>query len=217
MDTGTGSGNNSDVDTWQNAFSVPANYGLSTLNTKNSITGSATYELPFGLGKTFALHGITNEILGGWRATGVFQVHSGIPFTATVNGADESGSGVYNTCYCAYSWRPNQVASVAVANPSINEWFNTSAFTVPTWGTFGNENRGALIGPAWRDLDLSMGKSFLLIEGIKFEIRADSFNFLNHPNFNAPNAAVGQGAADPGVITGANGARSIQLGGRLTF
>ncbi|MGA2890117.1 MAG: TonB-dependent receptor [Terracidiphilus sp.] len=217
MDTGTGSGNDSNVDTWQNAFSVKANYGLSTLDTKNSITGSATYELPFGGGKTFALHGVADEVLGGWRATGVFQVHSGIPFTATVNGADESGSGVYNTCYCGYSWRPNEVASPSVSHPSVSEWFNPAAFTVPTYGTFGNENRNTLIGPNWRDLDLGLGKTFQLIEGVKFEIKADSFNAFNHPNLEGPSAAVGQGAGDPGVITTANGARSIQLGGRLTF
>lgn len=217
MDSGTGSGNNSNVDTWQNAFSVPANYGLSTLDTRNSITGSATYELPFGVGKAFAMHGVTDAVLGGWRATGVFQVHSGVPFTATVNGADESGSGVYNTCYCSYSWRPNQVASASISHPSVNEWFNPAAFAVPTWGTFGNEGRNTLIGPAWRDLDLSLGKGFKLVEGVRFEIRADSFNAFNHPNFEGPSAAVGQGAGDPGVITAANGARSIQLGGRLTF
>jgi hypothetical protein len=147
----------------------------------------------------------------------VFQVHSGIPFTATVNGADESGSGVYNTCYCSYSWRPNQVASAKVSSPSISKWFNPAAFAVPAWGTLGNERRNTLIGPAWRDLDLSIGKEFKLVEGIRIEIRADSFNAFNHPNFQGPSAAVGQGAGDPGEITSANGARSIQLGGRLTF
>ncbi|MGD0734536.1 MAG: TonB-dependent receptor [Terracidiphilus sp.] len=217
MDTGTGSGNDTGVDVWQNAFSVKANYGLSTLDTKNSITGSATYELPFGVGKTYAMHGVTDAVLGGWRLTGVYQVHSGIPFTATVNGADESGSGVYNTCYCSYSWLPNQIASASVSNPSVSEWFNPAAFAVPTYGTFGDEHRNTLIGPNWRDFDLSMGKGFKVTEGIRVEIRADSFNFFNHPNFDGPSAAVGQGAGDPGVITGANGARSIQLGGRLTF
>jgi hypothetical protein len=55
MDTGTGSGNDTGVDVWQNAFNVPANYGLSKLDTRNTINGSATYELPFGIGKSFAL------------------------------------------------------------------------------------------------------------------------------------------------------------------
>ena len=207
MDTGTGSGNNSNVDTWQNAFSVAANYGLSTLDTRNSITGNVGYELPFGEGKDFALHGIADGVLGGWRLNGVFQVHSGIPFTATMNGQDQSGSGVYNTCYCSYSWRPNQVASSAVSNPSTSEWFNIASFEMPANGTLGNEGRNTLIGPDWRDLDLSFGKSFQLIENARLEIRMDSFNVLNHPNFNGPNSAIGN--ATVGTITGANGARSV--------
>jgi outer membrane receptor protein involved in Fe transport len=218
MDSGTGSGNDTGVDVWQNAFNIAANYGLSTLDTKNSINGSATYELPFGLGKAYALHGVTNELLGGWRATGVFQIHSGLPFTAvtSANGQDLSGSAA-NQCGCGFSWLPNEVANPAVPNRSTNEWFNPAAFATPATGTFGNERRNTLIGPNWRDLDLSMGKAFQLIEGIKFEIRADSFNFFNHPNFNNPSNATGTGVVGGGVITSANGARSIQLGGRLTF
>ena len=219
LDTGTGSGSNSTVDVWQNAFNVKANYGLSTLDTKSSINGSVTYELPFGKGKAIALRGITNEVLGGWRTTGVYQVHSGIPLTATTssNGTDVSGSGVYQTCWCGYSWLPNQSGSAAVAHPSVSEWYNPGAFSTPAAGTFGNERRNEIIGPNWRDLDLSLGKGFQILESVKFEIRADSFNAFNHPNFGQPSTATGTGVVGGGTITGAGGARSIQLGGRLTF
>lgn len=218
MDSGTGSGNDAGVDVWQNAFDVPANYGLSTLDTKNMINGSATYELPFGSGRRFALHGLADEALGGWRVTGVFQVHSGIPFTVTTsdNGQDLSGSGA-NECGCGYEWLPNVVGSTAVANPSTAEWFNTSAFATPTPGTFGDEHRNTLIGPAWRDLDLSLGKAFRIRNTMQFEIRADAFNALNHPNFEQPSVATGTGVAGGGQITSANGARDMQLGGRFTF
>jgi len=218
MDSGTGSGNDTGVDVWQNAFNVPGNYGLSTLDVRNTINGSATYELPFGVGKSFALHGITDEVLGGWRVTGVYQIHSGIPFTPTTsdNGQDLSGSAA-NECSCGYSWLPNRVASAAPANQSISEWFNPAAFATPTPGTFGTIRRNSLIGPDWRDLDLSLGKGFQLLEGVRFEVRADSFNAFNHPNFSNPSAATGTGVVGGGVITSANGAREIQLGGRLSF
>lgn len=74
MDTGTSSGNSAGVDVWQNAFNVAQNYGLSTLDMRNSINGSATYELPFGKGRMVGLHGFADEALGGWRITGVFQI-----------------------------------------------------------------------------------------------------------------------------------------------
>jgi outer membrane receptor protein involved in Fe transport len=232
MDTGTGSGNNTGVDVWQNAFDVPGNYSLSTLDMKNSINGAAGYELPLGAGKAFALHGLADEILGGWRLNGVFQLHTGLPFTLTTssNGTDKSGSAA-NQCGCGFQWLPNVVAKPTISNPGVGQWYNLVAFTTPSVATFGNERRNTLIGPNWRDLDLSFGKSFQFIEGIRLEIRADSFNAFNHPNFNNPSAATGLGVSyniDPssgqiipipgaGAITGANGARSIQLGARLTF
>lgn len=217
LDTGTGSGNNATADVWQNAFNLRANYGLSKLEMANSITGSVSYELPFGSGKQFALHGVADEVLGGWRGTGVFQIHSGIPFTvttATPSGADASGSGA-NQCGCGYSWLPNVVGSASVANPGVNEWFNPSAFAVPASGTFGNEHRNTLLGPNWRDLDLSLGKTFIFVEGMRVEIRADMFNAFNHPNFSQPNAGAGAGEAQ--ITSTAAGARQIQLGGRFTF
>ncbi len=219
MDSGTGSGNNAGVDTWQNAFNLSSNYGLSTLDMRNSINGSATYELPFGVGKRFALHGVTDQVLGGWRVTGIYQIHSGIPFTATTsnNGTDDSGSEA-NQCGCGFGWRPNVVGNPSLSSPSVNQWFNTAAFATPATGSFGNERRNSLIGPNWRDLDLSLGKTFLLPRGTSFELRADAFNSFNHPNFSQPDSATGTGVVGGGVITStAASGRDIQLGGRLTF
>jgi hypothetical protein len=237
LDTGTGSGNDGSVDVYQNAFSSRANYGLSTLDTKNTINGSATYELPFGKGKMFGLHGFADEAVGGWRVTGVYQIHSGIPFTVDTSndGQDLSGSG-QNECGCGYEWLPNVVGNPNVAhpggfNPNVSPWYNYGAFLTPTSGTFGNEMRNTLIGPNWRDLDLSLGKAFQFPKGIRFEVRADATNAFNHPNFSQPtdntgnevtynlpiNPATGKPLPPPQQITAANGARFLQLGGRLTF
>ena len=216
MDAGTSSGHAAGVDLWQNANSVAANYGLSQLDTRNTLNGSVTYDFPFGSGRSHPMHGLVDAVAGGWRVTGFFQVHSGIPFTPTVGSADMSGSGS-NRCSCGFAWFPNQIGSASVANPSISQWFNTAAFVAPANGTFGNVRRNILIGPNWRDLDLSLGKSFQLIEGTRLEIRADSFDVLNHPNFSQPNASIGIGVAGGGQITNANTFRQMQLGGRFTF
>jgi hypothetical protein len=66
-------------------------------------------------------------------------------------------------------------------------------------------------------MDLSLGKSFQLFEGARLEVRMDSFNVLNHPNFEAPSNATGTGVVGGGVINSANGPRTTQLGGRITF
>jgi Carboxypeptidase regulatory-like domain len=220
MDTGTGSGNNATADVWQNAYNVRANYGLSLLNMANSINGSATYELPLGAGKQYPLHGAMDEALGGWRVTGIYQIHSGLPFTVDTSnsGVDDSGSEA-GPCGCGYSWLPNVVGNPHVSNPSISEWFNPSAFATPATGTFGDERRNSLIGPNWRDLDLSIGKSFALVEGMRLEIRADAFDAFNHPFFSQPSNVAGTDLSGGGEISGTvtSTQRDIQLGGRLTF
>jgi len=220
MDTGTSNGHNEGIDVWQNAYNTAANYGISQLDVPQSLNGYATWELPFGKGRRFGLHGAADEALGGWRVTGVFQAHSGIVFTPVVGTSDESNSQAAQ-CYCGFSWLPNLVPGVnpKESKPTISNWFNTAAFSVPANNTFGNEGRNMLRGPDWRDVDFSLGKTFWLGEWFgdqtHLEIRADAFNGLNHPNFGQPNDGIGAGGA--GTITTANGARLIQLGGRFTF
>lgn len=230
MDSGTGSGNSASVDVWQNAFNVAANYGLSTLDVRNTINGSATYDLPFGKGRMFGLRGVADEVLGGWRATGVFQVHSGIPFTVRTsnNGQDLSGSEA-SQCGCGFGWLPNVIGNPTLShkgfNPNTMQWYNYAAFATPGTGSFGTERRNALIGPNWRDLDLSLGKTFSLVERLKLEVRADATNLFNHPNFAQPATATGTGVTSglagnvsgPQQITSASTARFLQLGGRFTF
>ena len=110
MDAGTSNGHNETVDVWQNAYDVAANYGLSQLDATNTFNGYLTYELSFGKGRMFNLNGWANQVVGGWRVTGVFQVHSGIPFTPTIGSADNSGSQA-NQCNCGYAWFPNLIGN----------------------------------------------------------------------------------------------------------
>jgi len=67
-------------------------------------------------------------------------------------------------------------------------------------------------------MDLNLYKSFVPKEGMRLELRAEVFNFTNHPRFGTPNTSVG----DPffGTITGdAAGEmpRFFQFGMRFEF
>lgn len=216
MDAGTSNGHYETIDVWQNAYDIAANYGLSQLDVPQTINGYATWELPFGQGRALGLKGFADEAFGGWRLTGVFQAHSGIPFTPVVGTADQSNSQA-SQCYCGFSWFPNVVGNPQVSHPSINQWFNTAAFATPAANTFGNARRNMLRGPHWRDVDFSLGKTFWLGEGFHMEVRADAFDAFNNSNLGQPGAGVGSGATGGGVITYANTSRLIQLGGRVTF
>jgi hypothetical protein len=71
--------------------------------------------------------------------------------------------------------------------------------------------------PGTNVASLSLFKKFSLAsirEGMRFEIRLESFNAFNHPQFCGPATTVG--LEDFGKITcQANSPREVQLGGKL--
>jgi hypothetical protein len=198
------------IDVWQNAYDTAANYGISQLDVPQSLNGYATWELPFGKGRRFGLHGAADEALGGWRFTGVFQAHSGIAFTPCGwHFGREQLAGqpmLLRICLAAQcgAWRnPKE------SHPSISAWFNTAAFAVPANNTFGNEGRNICCadqtGAMWTSAWARHSGSGVVGRSNALEVRADAFNGLNHPNFGQPSDGIGAGGG--GTITYANGAR----------
>jgi hypothetical protein len=230
LDTGTGNGHGSGIDIYQNAYSPAANYGLSNFNAANTIAGQVAYELPFGVGRQFALHGVADQIAGGWRVSSIFQWHSGIPFTPVIQSSVAEGidPGLDSSIAAGSTLYPNLVGNPKLSNPTLTEWFNPAAYADPAPGTFGNSGRNTLIGPSFYNADLSVGKSFRLPrEGMRLEIRADMYDVFNHINFNNPDANVGytgSGAladSTAGTITGPaaynSNRRIIQVGAHFIF
>lgn len=196
----------------QYTYNPMANYGLGNMDMRNIFNIYAVYQLPVGRGRRFVDRGgILDGVIGGWQLSSVLQVHSGSPFTPAMGTANLSGS-------LANDWYPNRLGSGTVSNPTINEWFNPAAFAEPAAFTFGDSGRDVLIGPDFKDLDISLSKRFpirKLGEGAGFEIRGDAFDSLNNPNFGQPNSSIGTLGA--GVISTSGTSRRFQLGAHLTF
>ncbi len=69
---------------------------------------------------------------------------------------------------------------------------------VPGTRHFGNEGRNSLRGPSFKQWDFAIFKNTQVTEWLGMELRAEFFNFLNHPNFSnplLPNFIAGCGAA----------------------
>jgi hypothetical protein len=80
---------------------------------------------------------------------------------------------------------------------------------------FGSSGRNILDGPGTVVVNLSLSRRIRIRERTSLQIRAESFNTPNHPNFNLPENRVD--IISGGTITRAKGNRSIQLGARLEF
>jgi len=199
----------------QNQFDPRSNYGPASLNTTHFFNGAVVYEIPVGAGRAFLNRGgVLNAFFGGWEVSSLFQVHSGLPFTPFVAGANNSGS-------LAGSWRPNRIGTGTVADRTINQWFDPTAFVVPAPNTFGNSGRNILYGPGYRNVNAALLKNFSIkmrSEQVRLQVKAEASNVLNHPNFGLPDAGIGDSSV--GTITSANGggpARTMQLGAKISF
>jgi hypothetical protein len=125
---------------------------------------------------------------------------------------------------------PHGNANQQFSNGSDNNfWFNPAAFANPAAGTFGNAPRNFLRNPGDQQWDLALFKNFTLGGMRRIQLRAEFFNFPNHPNLGPAdtNDFPGGGAgnaryADPtastfGRVVSKTGQRDIQLSLRFQF
>lgn len=163
-----------------NAYNRRADRGRAFFDASHNFVISSTYELPFGKGRAFGnnWHPAVNAVLGGWTVSNIVNAHSGFPMT--IRSTDVSlqaprGGG-----------RPNRLGDGRAASPTLNQWLDRSAFTLPDQGTFGNSGIGIIEAPRYVNWDFSVGKKFFVSEQKYFDFRAEFFNFTNHPSFSAP-------------------------------
>jgi len=153
-------------------------YGNSDLDLRNRLNFTANYVLPFGKN----LKGIAALAGKGWQANTLLRWSSGLPFTvlqsngivSTVNGSTGNS-------------RPNQIHSANRSGFNLNEFFDTSAFQPQLSGTLGSESKNSLYGPHFRQVDLSVFKSFPMYRESTLEFRVEAFNVVNTTNFANPN------------------------------
>ena len=109
----------------------------------------------------------------------------------------------------------HRTGNPALGDPSPDRWFNTAAFTTPTFGSFGNAPRNLLEGPGYQNVNLAFLKHVNLSEQTRLQLRLEAFNLFNHVNFNLPDAFLGSPTF--GRVTSADSPRRCQFGVRLIF
>jgi hypothetical protein len=82
--------------------------------------------------------------------------------------------------------------------------------------------RNAFTGPGYADLDMSGEKDTKLTERVSFNLRADAFDILNHPNFGQPSgnvqsAVFGQISSTRFATSDGGSSRQLQISGKFVF
>jgi hypothetical protein len=184
--------------------------GPSANDIRHRFTWSSVYELPIGKGKRFLSDHWASSLLGDWSLGMLATLQSGPPFTVTTQ---TNTTNVFS----AGAQRADLIGSpeLSSGNRTIGRWFNTDAFMQPLALTFGNSGRGILRGDGDITFDFSALKNFRITEKRLLQIRLETFNAFNHPNFNLPGHSLG--APGFGVVSGSAPGRRLQLGMRFEF
>ena len=201
-------------------------YGPSNFNIPQRFTWIFNYQIP-------NRGGSLQRLKNGWGLGSTITLQSGQPFQFNYNFEDDfSGSGEGDD-------RPDVVGPIKYNANSPSNFVDLSSFAIPCSLTaqvtdptsigytgptgsasdcvpgtrhFGNEGRDSLHGPTYKNWDLALYKDTSFGERVKLQLRADFFNFLNHPNF--ANPFLPAFIADPGIAGFAtSGGREVGGGG----
>jgi hypothetical protein len=190
----------------QDSGNPGAERSRSSFDIRHRLSVALSYELPLS----------ANVWLDGWQLHAIATLESGRPFTVAVHpDIDVSNTGRANLGF-GHNDRPNLVGNPTLPPGERNaaQWFNTGAFTMPPFGTFGNAGRNSVEGPDYRNVNLAVVK--LVQAGpVRLQVRLETFNLFNRVNLNLPDPFLGSSTF--GQVLSAGAPRRIQLGIRATF
>ena len=205
---------------WLPGFGIGPDYSLCGNDATHVVHVSGEYALPFGRGRQFAStsNRLVDSVIGGWNLNYIFTYQSGQPVNLGCPTATTSDFG------CDANFVSGQDPYAGPHN--VTQWLNPNAFAQPPKaGAIGQTDYSPLggkpqqvRGPGFYNLDSSIFKNFTTSKETFLQFRLESFNTLNHPQFNQPGQLNFSNPKAFSSITGArNGYRIVQLAGKFYF
>lgn len=199
-------------------FNPALDYGNSDFDVRHRLVTNFIYEIPFGKN----LNGVAKTMLGGWSASGILNIQSGIPFSVSdcLNGISicprvllTNGFSNFKTGKGVDTGNANSFNVLNLTGLSSSEFPGDSEN-----GPFPSNmtDRNAFRGPGGWNLDLAMSKTFAFTERYKLVLRADAINVLNHANMVVFGAEADVFVANF-INAGKFGRRQIAVGARFIF
>lgn len=212
-----------------NDFQTIPTRSLAGYDVPHHLTATFVAELPFGRERHWlnSLPRWADTLIGGWQASGMYQVQSGEP----LNFGNVYYSGDPSKLHFNY-----KSTLVGTGAPMID----VSGFYLPTdangnaWTSAASQRADSRIslaynipyfprsmgntrGPGLNSIDLAAKKKFRVSEWASAEISANFINAFNHPWFSNPSLAPSNAAF--GTLTGTqqNNPRYVQLNARISF
>ncbi|MFT4113147.1 carboxypeptidase regulatory-like domain-containing protein [Silvibacterium sp.] len=215
-------------------------WGRSDYNVANAFKLFGMWQPTF-----FHSHGIAHTLADGWALSGIFNMHTGFPWTPvySVDNQFYYGSGQTSVRPAAFSSNgarystSNKAFKAAPGSANSNfEQGGSSYFTEPSvasgnTGTYGTEYtlpgnpgvaRNSFNGPGYKAVDATLSKAFpfpnkVLGEAANFEVRVDAFNVFNNLNLNTADISTTVTSSSFGQAQGALASRKLDIQARFSF
>ncbi|HMF91721.1 MAG TPA: hypothetical protein VKL40_13835, partial [Candidatus Angelobacter sp.] len=166
----------------QDSTNIFGSKGNSDFDARQRFVANAIYDLPFK----------GNRFVSGWSVATIGTLQSGNPVNIVLTSSAITGVG--NTV------TPTVIGPIVVTGNPLGQWIAptstpnghnsyTGIFQTPIINAFGNMGRNSIVGPTFKNLDLSVIKNTKLTERLNLQFRADAFDLTNHPNYGQPNRA----------------------------
>jgi len=197
------------------------NRALSPFDRTHALHITNIIEAPFGPGRRWLNGGgVLANIVGGWQINNVISVMSGTPFN------------VLSTATSLNTVDVLQRADQVVSDVKVFGWsgrgaayFDPLAFKPVTEARFGTAPFRVLRGPGWASWDLGIFREFRLPRNTNVQLRIETFNVTNNPQFGNPGGNVSNLRLNPdgtvrdlntfAQITTATSERQLRVGVRF--
>jgi len=191
----------------QDSTNIFNSRGNSDFDARHRFVVNAIYDLPFKGNRFF---------VDGWSIAPIVSLQSGNPLNIVT--ASSTITGIATV-------RPNAAGPVQLTNNPLGNWFvnPTGAYTLPG-NAFGNVGRNSVVGPDFKNFDLSVLKKTKITERVNMEFHVDAFDLFNHPNYGQPGRTFSPTSTSFGIITGtrfptgdSGSSRQLQVAMKLKF
>jgi hypothetical protein len=179
------------------SFNLNNDYGVQSTNRTHIFNIAYSYNLP-----NATRNKVIGQAINGWQVSGIVQVQSGANLTGqrgqnfgmALNSLKIPGT-TYNISNTSLLGTPNLLLTpILTCDPRSNlqehQYINQSCFAPPTQlGQNGATTLPVIYGPGYFNADLGIFKNFAITEKKKLQLRANAYNFLNHPLWSFPSGA----------------------------
>jgi hypothetical protein len=220
----------------QQLDNLSAERSIGASDTPQRLAAAVVVDLPVGRKEWIGgnMNRGLDAVIGGWSIASLVTEQSGQPMNIGMSTARLANGTQRPEVVCSQLKTGISMHTVALnwenaGNGTSPAFLNANCFADPGDQTPGNAPRyfSGLRVDGIHNLDMNLYKSFVPKEGMRIEVRAETFNLFNHPRFAQPNSLVGNaGQPNPffGTITSdeVNGtplqmSRTFQFGLRFEF